>query len=126
MIAYFKNSISYPDGCVTYTIHSGEHREYTFLQQKISDHILQDYIKNGVIECYPPNDATPAQEQTTPDPVAQQAPELIYKTAEALVNSEGANIKKGTKMTQQEIFDAGLDFQQLIAEGKLMEVKMTK
>ena len=83
------------------------------------------------------NTQDPVQDPVDPDPVVQQAQddtqdpvqttqELTYKTTEALVTPEGAKIKKGTMMTKKEILEAGLDFPQLITDGKLLELKITK
>ena len=126
----------YQSGIVIFPMRVGETRTLEFIKTVLDSHIIDAYFKDGTFTLLTQQDPDPEQttqdpveqqaQDDTPDPVVTQAQELVYKTAEALVTSEGANIKKGAKMTEQEILNAGLDFQQLIADGKLMEVKMTK
>ena len=110
-------------------------RKGVITQQAQDD--TQDPVQDPVDQDPIDNTQDPLLTQQDPDPVVQQAQddtqdpvqtttELKYKTTEALVTPEGAKIKKGTMMTKKEILEAGLDFPQLITDGKLLELKITK
>jgi len=92
-------------------------------QDPVQDPVDPDPIDNTQDPMQDPVDPQPID--NTQDPV-QTTTELMYKTTEALVTPEGAKIKKGTIMTEKQILEAGLDFQKLLAEDKLLEVKITK
>jgi hypothetical protein len=51
---------------------------------------------------------------------------IIYKTQEKLQGADGNNIRKGSKMTKEEIESLGLSLGELLEEEKIIEVKIIK
>lgn len=151
MIGVFNKNISYQNGCVIYTIYSGEHRDYEFLKENIPNHILKRYQEDGTFELFQPNElkqevplvkievdfnATPTQPDNQDQTIQNQDDpqtvfEIMYKTTQPIQDKDGNEIEVGSQFTESELKEiiaqdkrqSKKKIKDLLEEQKLMEVK---
>ena len=133
-------TIKYGKNHIEYILQPGEEHSPEYLTTELGQRNYCAFIEQGFIEQpkeeHSPEDLTTDNtvdvENTFKDLTTDNAVDVentfkvLYKTKEKLKDKDGNNIRKGSKLTEKEIEELGLDFIFLLEGDKIEETKSGK